>query len=102
MISLYVDDKKERKEPTTVTPKSGRQRELDEAREKWAYFQEVAFKQNSQPQYVLISPDGKRLNNPVNYTLDVEEYAEFLPCGLGNFRRLSELQEQEAKRLGSK
>jgi len=102
VISLYVDDKKELKEPTTVTTKNGRQRELDEVGEKWAYFQEVAFNQNSQPQYVLISPDGKRLNNPVNYTPDVEEYAEFLRCGLDNFRRLSELQEQEEKRLGSK
>lgn len=101
VISLYVDDKKELKEPTTVTTKSGRQRELDEVGEKWAYFQEVAFNQNSQPQYVLISPDGKRLNNPVNYTPDVEEYAEFLRCGLDNFRRLSELQEQEKTRLGS-
>ena len=89
VISLYVDDKKELKEPMTVTTAKGRERELDEVGEKWAHFQQIYFNQNSQPQYVLISPDGQRLNSPVNYTPDVEEYAEFLRCGLENFRRLS-------------
>ncbi|WP_156825683.1 protein-disulfide reductase DsbD family protein [Lewinella cohaerens] len=89
VISLYVDDKKELKEPMMVTTTSGRERELDEVGEKWAHFQQIYFNQNSQPQYVLVSPDGQRLNNPVNYTPDVEEYAEFLRCGLENFRRLS-------------
>ncbi len=89
VISLYVDDKKELKEPMMVTTTSGRERELDEVGEKWAHFQQIYFNQNSQPQYVLISPDGQRLNSPVNYTPDVEEYAEFLRCGLENFRRLS-------------
>lgn len=102
VISLYVDDKKELKEPMKVTTTSGRERELDEVGEKWAHFQQIYFNQNSQPQYVLISPDGKRLNNPVNYTPDVEEYAEFLRCGLENYRRLSELEKQEEKQLGSK
>ncbi len=102
VISLYVDDKKKLDEPITVTTTSGRERELDEVGEKWAHFQQVYFNQNSQPQYVLISPDGKRLNNPVNYTPDVTEYAEFLRCGLENFRRLSEIEKQEERQLGSR
>lgn len=102
VISLYVDDKKELEEPMMVTTTSGRERELDEVGEKWAHFQQIYFNQNSQPQYVLLSPDGKRLNEPVNYTPDVEEYAEFLRCGLENYRRLSELEEQEEQQLGSK
>lgn len=102
VISLYVDDKKKLDEPITVTTTTGRERELDEVGEKWAHFQQVYFNQNSQPQYVLISPDGKRLNNPVNYTPDVGEYADFLRCGLENFRRLSEVEEQEERQLGSR
>lgn len=102
VISLYVDDKKKLDEPIKVTTTSGRERELDEVGEKWAHFQQVYFNQNSQPQYVLISPDGKRLNNPVNYTPDVAEYADFLRCGLENFRRLSEMEKQEERQLGSR
>ena len=55
----------------------------------------------SQPQYILMSPDGQRLNNPVNYTPDVGEYADFLRCGLENFRRLSEIEKQQDRQLGS-
>ena len=102
VISLYVDDKKKLDEPILVTTTSGRERELDEVGEKWAHFQQVYFNQNSQPQYVLLSPDGKRLNNPVNYTPDVDEYAEFLRCGLENFRRLSEIEKQQDRQLGSR
>ena len=102
VISLYVDDKKKLDEPITVTTNSGRERELDEVGEKWAHFQQVYFNQNSQPQYVLISPDGQRLNNPVNYTPDKTEYADFLRCGLENFRRLSEMEKQEERQLGSR
>jgi thioredoxin-related protein len=96
VISLYVDDKKALPEPITVTTLNGRQRELDEVGEKWAHFQQVYFNQNSQPQYVLMSPDGRRLNPSVNYTPDKNEYADFLRCGLENFRKL----QQEGKLLG--
>ena len=102
VISLYVDDKKKLDDPITVTTAAGRERLLDEVGEKWAYFQEIGFNQNSQPQYILINADGKRLNNPVNYTPDVAAYADFLRCGLENFRRLSELERAEGKPLGSK
>ena len=102
VISLYVDDKKKLDEPITVTTVSGRERELDEVGEVWGHFQQVYFNQNSQPQYVLLSPDGKRLNNPVNFVDDVDEYAEFLRCGLENFRLLSEIEKQQERQLGSR
>ncbi|MEL7222369.1 MAG: thioredoxin family protein, partial [Bacteroidota bacterium] len=90
VISLYVDDKKELSEPVTVTKASGRKRELDEVGERWSHFQEIVFEQNTQPQYALITPDGKRLNPPVSYTPDVEEYADFLKCGLSNYENLND------------
>ncbi|NNK60450.1 MAG: hypothetical protein HKP00_07525, partial [Flavobacteriaceae bacterium] len=40
----------------------------------------------SQPYYVLLSPDGKEiLNQPVGYTPNEDDYAEFLQCGLDVF-----------------
>ncbi|MEZ4987129.1 MAG: thioredoxin family protein [Saprospiraceae bacterium] len=90
VISLYVDDKKELEQVIEVVTPSGRKRTLDEVGEKWGHFQQVFFNQNSQPQYVLITPDGQRLNQPVNYTPDVGEYAEFLRCGVENFRKIKQ------------
>ena len=40
------------------------------------------FASASQPLYVLLSPDGKLLTDPVGYTPDKEEYATFLKRGL--------------------
>lgn len=88
VISLYVDDKKKLDAPINVITHTGRERELDEVGEKWQHLQAALFNQNSQPQYILISPDGRRLNTSVNYTPDVNEYAEFLRCGLENFKKL--------------
>jgi len=91
LISLYVDDKKElpEAERVTVTMKTGKTRKLRNYGNKWAHFQTEYFNVNSQPYYALLSPEGKLLNNPVPYTPDVEEYADFLECGLQSFKALT-------------
>jgi hypothetical protein len=62
---------------------NGGSRKLENYGHKWAHFQTQFFQTNSQPYYVLLSPDGKQiLNSPVGYTPDEEEYAQFLQCGL--------------------
>lgn len=48
-------------------------------------IQVVNFKKNTQPYYVIISPDGKVLNAPMSYNTDPEEFIEFLEKGLENF-----------------
>ncbi|HEY0262788.1 MAG TPA: hypothetical protein VGB95_07160, partial [Chitinophagales bacterium] len=51
--------------------------------DKWSDFQAVCFNTNTQPQYVLLSPDEKQLNTPwKGYEADAEKYLEFLSCGL--------------------
>jgi thiol:disulfide interchange protein DsbD len=92
LISLYVDDKAELpvEEQQTVPKPAGGTATLRREGQKWAYFQAANFNVNSQPYYVLMSPDGQVLNPPVGYTPDVEDYSAFLECGLSNFRRLSE------------
>ena len=91
LISLYVDDKKllPAEEQVVVEKVTGETRKLRNYGHKWANFQEY-FGVNSQPYYVLLTPEGKALNTPVGYTPDVEEYAQFLECGLNTFKRLSE------------
>ena len=85
LISLYVDDKKELPENQKLTVKrqDGGTRTLENYGHKWAHFQTEFFQSNSQPFYVLMSPDAKTvLTPPVGYTPDEQEYELFLNCGL--------------------
>ncbi len=85
LISLYVDDRTTLDMPYT-SPFS--QRTMRTVGNKWADFQAIHFNRNSQPYYVLLSSDGKKvLNKPVAYTPDKEEYKTFLECGLRNFEK---------------
>ncbi|MEO1515540.1 MAG: protein-disulfide reductase DsbD domain-containing protein [Bacteroidota bacterium] len=88
LISLYVDDRKElpEEEQVVVDKKTGGKRKLRTYGNKWAHFQAEYFDNNSQPYYVLLSADGQQLlNNPVGFTPDDAEYANFLECGLKAF-----------------
>ena len=100
LISLYVDEKIDlpEKEQGIVPMKSGGTRKMKDVGDKWEHFQTENFNTNSQPYYVLLSPDGKMLNYPVGYTPDKDEYASFLDCGLEQFKSL----EAEKKLLGEK
>lgn len=90
LISLYVDDKTKLPEQRKVIRKAtGKSRTLRSVGDKWAHFQTEYFENNSQPYYVLLSPDGQLLNNPVPYTPDAGEYASFLECGLENFEKVN-------------
>jgi thiol:disulfide interchange protein DsbD len=55
----------------------------------WADFQIVNFEQNSQPLYVMMSPDEQVLAPPRGYQEGVQDYAEFLECGLNTFQGLN-------------
>ncbi|HHM21052.1 MAG TPA: DUF255 domain-containing protein [Bacteroidetes bacterium] len=100
LISLYVDEKIElpENEQVTVKLKNGKTRKLRYTGHRWQILQTENFNNNSQPYYVLLSPDGTMLNHPVPYTPDVKEYAHFLQCGLDRFRELTE----KNKLLGEK
>lgn len=94
LISLYVDDR----EPATGED-SGKYRYIGK---KWHKFQQEYFGANTQPFYVLISPEGKLLNQPVAFTPDAREYGNFLRCGLENFKQLTDNKASESNiRIGS-
>lgn len=89
LISLYVDDKKELPESEQIeVPRiNGGTRKLKNYGHKWAHFQTQFFQTNSQPYYVLLNSNGSKiLNQPVGYTPNEEDYAQFLECGLNVFK----------------
>ncbi|MEM1124919.1 MAG: thioredoxin family protein, partial [Bacteroidota bacterium] len=101
LVSLYVDDKAElpESEKVEVQRANGTTRKLRSVGNKWAHFQANRFQTNTQPYYVLLSPDGETvLNKPVGYTPDDKDYAEFLRCGLESFEKYK----QEKQSLGMK
>lgn len=90
LISLYVDDKKKlpEDEQLKVNRINGGTRLLKNYGHKWANFQTQFFKSNSQPYYVLLNADGTEvLTEPVGYTPDEDEYAQFLENGLEAFSK---------------
>lgn len=92
LVSLYVDDKvllPEDQQGVFEYEVAGevKKKKIKTIGNKWATFQTQVFNNNSQPYYVMLSPDGKLLNHPVGYTPSVDEYAEFLDCGLSAFKQ---------------
>lgn len=55
-----------------------------------ADIQIVNFNTNTQPYYVLISPDGKVLAEPMTYELNPEKFLNFLNKGIEEFENNSE------------
>ncbi len=83
MVSLYADDPRPLLEPIT-TPEGD---ELETRGDKWRYLEIKHFGQLTQPLYVLSDPHvdnlkASKLNDPVGYTPDVDEYMSFLREGL--------------------
>ncbi len=89
LVSLYVDDRKalDPDQQFSYAQPNGRIKQLKTVGDKWATFQTINFKNNSQPYYILVDEDLNLLNKPVGYTPDVDEYAQWLTQGLEEFQR---------------
>lgn len=89
LISLYVDDRKELPEDQKfnyVKPRGGI-KEIRTVGDKWATFQTLNFRNNSQPFYVLMDTDMNLLNQPSGYTPDAEKFLEWLSQGVKQFNK---------------
>lgn len=88
LVSLYVDDRKalDPDQQFSYAQPNGRIKQLKTVGDKWATFQTINFKNNSQPYYILIDEDLNLLNKPVGYTPDVDEYAQWLTEGLEQYQ----------------
>lgn len=89
LISLYVDDRKElpNEEQFNFLKPSGGTKLIETIGDKWATFQTVNFKNNSQPYYVLMDSDYNLLSVPVGYTPDSDDYLKWLQAGLDTFNK---------------
>jgi len=90
LISLYVDDKEKFAEEEQHNYKmcNGMLKQIITKGNKWSTIQTETFKNNSQPYYALLSPDGVLLTDPTGYTPDVSEYAAFLERGLEGWNKV--------------
>lgn len=87
LVSLYVDDRKElpEEEKFNFLKPTGGVKKIKTVGDRWATFQTVNFKNNSQPYYILLDSDLQLLNKPVGYTPDADEYLAWLQAGLSNY-----------------
>lgn len=85
LISLYVDDKRELpKSEQTVSKETGN--DIITVGDKWTEFIITKYKTNTQPFYVLIDLKEEKLNEPISYTPDIEEYLAWLKDGVSKFK----------------
>lgn len=89
LASLYVDDKEElpENEQTKIDMGNGQMKKIKTIGDKWSLFQQINFNNNSQPHYVLVSPDGKVINTPVSGYMPKEDFKNFLNCGIEFFKK---------------
>lgn len=85
LISLYVDDKRQLLEAEQyVSKETGK--EVKTIGNKWTDFIITRYKTNTQPYYVLIDLNEQKLNQPISYTPNIEEYLAWLKEGIANFK----------------
>lgn len=80
IVVLYTDDKTKLPESEWVTTNSGKV--LKDRGRVNAWFVRENFGASAQPNYVLLSPDGKQLAPIRGYNTDIDGFVEFLNSGL--------------------
>ena len=84
VIALYIDDKK--KLPESEWVKSEYDGKMKKTIGKInADFQITRFESNTQPQYILLDPEGNKLTEPMGYELKPQKFVEFLEKGVEKF-----------------
>ena len=88
IASVYVDDKEELSEnkQIKIDMGEGQMKKVKTIGDKWSLFQQVNFNNNSQPHYVLVTPDQKVINLPVSGYMPKEDFKKFLKCGIDYFK----------------
>jgi thiol:disulfide interchange protein DsbD len=86
LISLYVDERTDLpKDEQYVSEITGRK--IKNIGNKWSEFQEVNFKEVSQPLYVILGHDDLTpLVEKNAYNLDIEDYIDWLDRGVAAFK----------------
>ena len=87
LISLYVDDKRPLPNGEVVESKIKEGKKLKYIGQKWSELQQIKYKANAQPFYVLMDHNEENLIKPVAYTPNVDEYYNWLKTGIENFKK---------------
>ncbi len=85
IISLYTDDRTRLPESEQYVSEITGQK-IRTVGNKWSEFQIKNYNSNSQPFYVILSPDEKRLSETRSFNTNVEEYISWMKKGLENFK----------------
>ncbi|MCD8313204.1 MAG: thioredoxin family protein [Bacteroidales bacterium] len=80
VVALYTDDKQKLEKEDWLTTESGDV--LTQLGRKNSYIARTLFGVNAQPNYVLLSPEGRQLAPVRGYNLDVKDFVKFLRSGL--------------------
>ena len=80
VVALYVDDKNIQLAPEDQIKDQDGDPIVDLGG-KNMFIQNTIYKENSQPCYFIVGPEGEVLNGPIYYELNVEKYLEFLDAG---------------------
>jgi len=88
LVSLYVDDDKKLENVYLSKHRDGKK--IRNVGNMWADFQIINFQQNSQPLYVMMTPEEKVMAKPRGYKEGIGEYQEYLECGLDTYNKLGE------------
>ena len=84
LISLYVDDKRDLpKNEQYVSKETGN--DIITVGDKWTEFIITKYKTNTQPFYVLIDLKEEKLNAPIGYTPNIDEYFGWMKDGISKF-----------------
>ena len=85
VVSLYCDDKAELPENLKYTTKTGVK--IKTWGNKWSQMQIDRYGSNSQPLYVLLDANEKRLTDSAYGYTPVERYAKYLKEGSEEFKK---------------
>jgi len=88
IIALYVDDKFDLPESEWITSTFDGKVKKTIGR-KNTDFQITKFGVNAQPYYVLMDHNGNKLNTPIGFEPDVDDYVQFLDQGIEEFKKLN-------------
>jgi thiol:disulfide interchange protein DsbD len=86
LISLYVDDKRKLPEGEAVDSKLNPGKKLRYIGQKWSELETIKYGTNAQPFYVLLDKNEEKLNEPVAYTPDVDEFYNWLKDGIAKYK----------------
>ena len=89
VVSLYVDDRRNLPlaKQREAEMKDGHRKRIITIGDQWAAFQIENFGATAQPQYAMVTADGKALTRTKFYTPDAGEFSAWLQCGIEAFNK---------------